>query len=189
MCVDTDEGDKELVPLFQRLRIRSGSTLSLVWGAHSQVVTVDVHQQMGTLGELTRDQAPSDACFQFVLKISFHWPRSIDRIVSLFGNVVSSGFGDLKVDASVNESMPYVLENEADDDLDLRKCERFEQNHIVDPIQKLRAEVNTQMPHHVFANLLWDLSTRVAEAFLQMCRADVGGHDHDRVLEIDRLAL
>ncbi len=66
--------------------------------------------------------------------------------------------------------------------------QRLEQHDVVHPVEELRTETGPQLPHDVMARLFADIPGR-GDPLDQVRGADVGGHDDDRVLEIDRTPL
>ena len=63
--------------------------------------------------------------------------------------------------------------------------EAAEQDHLVDAVEELGPEAAAQLAHHRLARFLHVLAAHRH----QMLRADIGGHDDQRVAEIDRAAL
>ena len=66
----------------------------------------------------------------------------------------------------------------------------LEDDHVVDAVQKLGAEVMVQLLLDLLAHRLF-LRRRLHRTliFVDVLRADVRGHDDDRILEIDDAAL
>src|SRR5690606_41234822 len=78
-----------------------------------------------------------------------------------------------------------VGEEQTDELLDLVRGERLEEDDVVDAVQELRPEVAAQFGEHRVARARLDMALTV-DALQQDRRADVAGHDDDRVLEVDR---
>ena len=65
----------------------------------------------------------------------------------------------------------------------------MEDDHFVDPIQELRPELDSERVRHRGLHRLVRLVAFVAAGRSDGRTADVAGHDHDRVLEVDGPAL
>ena len=97
------------------------------------------------------------------------------------------------------ELLVHVAEHQVHDAVDLLARERVEDNRIVHAVQELRPERPLQLFHHAVAHALvgplgllpWPAGAEADAVVLlgQPLRADVGGHDDDRVLEVDDAAL
>src|SRR5688500_13316238 len=61
-------------------------------------------------------------------------------------------------------------------------AKRTEQDNLVDPVQELRPELPVQFLHHLITGII---NTQI----LYPVAANIGSHDHDRVLEIYGAAL
>ena len=70
--------------------------------------------------------------------------------------------------------------------MDVLLVERVEDDRLVDPVQKLRQEPGLQRLFHRIADLL--LAATLLRDLLDRLAADVAGHHHDRVREVDRVA-
>ena len=71
-----------------------------------------------------------------------------------------------------------------------RLGERVEHDHLVDPVQELGPELQPQGVGDLALHRLVGLGVARADARGgDDLRADVAGHDHERVLEVDRPAL
>ena len=62
------------------------------------------------------------------------------------------------------------------------------EHDVVDPVEELGAEVPAQLGEDELAGVGLDLACG-RDAFDEVLRADVGGHDDDGVAEVDRAAL
>jgi hypothetical protein len=96
--------------------------------------------------------------------------------------------GDGQGHPAVGETTPQIVEHQLDDALDLRLGQRLEQHHVVDAVEEFGPEVAAQLGHDAFARVGLDL-TGSGHPFDQVLRADVGGHDHDRVAKVNRATL
>ena len=77
---------------------------------------------------------------------------------------------------------------QSDDLAQLRLVERPEDDDLVDPVQELGAEVLAQLLPDALGGALERIGPGLG-GLDERRRADVAGHDHDRVLEVDRPAL
>src|ERR1700756_2143295 len=122
------------------------------------------------------------------LEKSLQRPSAVDGIIPLTGDVLLCCFRHLQFEVPLAEPGTQQFELEVNDSFDLRERERLEQNDLVDPIEKLRPEVEPQLTHNLFAYRLGNF-TRLARVFDEERAADVGRHNNDGVLEIHRAAM
>ena len=102
---------------------------------------------------------------------------------------VGLGFlADIERDAPISQTRAQRDQQEVDDAPDLAGLQRLEQHHVVDAIEQLGTEVPPQLGHHLIARRIQDHAVP-GDAVEQQRRADVGGHDDDGVLEVDRATL
>ena len=73
--------------------------------------------------------------------------------------------------------------------LDLGLGERLEQHDVVEPVEELGPEVGAHLGRHELARVRLDLAVRADGVPDEVLRPDVGGHDDDRVAEVDGVSL
>ena len=107
---------------------------------------------------------------------------------------------DLEVDLLRPQLIAHAIKKQLDDHADLLDLQAAEDDHRVDAVQELRPELRLQVVEDLFLHAVVDLllfldlvtghrpeaEARVLE---QRLRADVAGHDDDRVAEVDAAAL
>ena len=96
---------------------------------------------------------------------------------------------DLQRHAALGEAVAQVVEHQVDDPLDLGLRQRLEQHDVVDPVEELGPEVRPQLAPGPPSRASGLISPSGVTPSSRYVRADVGGHDHDRVAEVDRTAL
>ena len=115
------------------------------------------------------------------------------RVVTLLGQEVLGGLGELDAEALALELTGETLGHQVDHLHDLALGELVEDDDLVDAVQELRAEVRLERVHDLVLHAL------VAHRLVGLGEADVGlaqvlgaqvrGHDDDGVAEVDRAAL
>ena len=75
-----------------------------------------------------------------------------------------------------------------DNTADIVLRERLEQDRFIKTVQKLRTERTSQFLHHMCLSVRFDVAV-VVNAVEQVLCTDVGGHDQDRILKVNRPAL
>src|SRR5215207_213898 len=91
--------------------------------------------------------------------------------------------------------LAQAQEHQVDDREDLVARELVEDDHLVDPVEQLRAEDLAQLAHDPVLHVLVGQAALVADGEAERLvlrdrgSPDVRGHDHDRVAEVDLAAL
>ena len=122
------------------------------------------------------------------MEVAFERPGAVDGVVPLAGDVFAGGIGEVEGDAALGETAAQLSEEQVHDLLDLVQRERLEENDLVDPVEEFGPEMAAEFGHHRFAGLLRDLPLGI-EPLHEERGADIGGHDDQGVLEVDRAAL
>ena len=128
---------------------------------------------------------------------SLQRPRTVDRVEALPGEELLRRVRELELDLALGQAGPKSTQLDVDDLLDVVSTERIEDHDLVDTVEELRAEVLANCFHDALADplpcacSLREVDDAVARrAFGQdVLAAQVAGHDHDRVPEVDRPAL
>ena len=115
---------------------------------------------------------------------AFQRTCAIGRIVSAFGEQVARLGREVQRDPHVLQPFGQPFELHVHDPADVVPAQRVEHDDVVDPVEKLRPEILPQRPQH-FLGLLFLRTARAMEHLA----AQVGRHDDNRVLEVDRAAL
>src|SRR5262249_37043132 len=116
---------------------------------------------------------------------SFHWPRAVNRVLTLVGKHCFGPFGIIKDHFSAPQVLAKSPELDLDNRLDFLATQAVEDNYLIDSIQEFRLESVAQrrhdLPLHFFAV--------GASQILDILAAEVRGHNDNRVLAIYGLAL
>ena len=97
-----------------------------------------------------------------------------------------------------DEALRAARQLDIDDRLDLLPAEGVEDDDLVDPVEQLRPEVLADGVHHALADAdlrgrqLGEVDDTAAvgqHRIQEVLAAEVAGHDHDRVLEVDGATL
>src|SRR5262249_28086020 len=109
---------------------------------------------------------------------------AVDRVVAAVGEIVTRRFAELEREVAIRQTEGQPAELDVDDLPYVLAVERVKDDDVVDAVQELRTEVLPERRQHLVADGL----VRAA------CRGDglaaeVGGHDDDGVLEVDRSTL
>ena len=140
---------------------------------------------------------PQDALRQGVLDVALDGTAqgtgAQRGVVALLGQVVLGRVGELEGEALAEELRLQPPHHQVDDLDDLGPGQLVEHDGVVDPVQELGAEVLLERLVHLLLHLL--VRHRLAgllEAdggLAEVGRAQVGRHDDDGVLEVDRAPL
>ena len=97
--------------------------------------------------------------------------------------------GEFERDVPVRQPRAQMPELDIDDLLQVRFRERMEHDGLVHAVQELGPEAAPHLFEHGLLHTLVRLAFKRAAVFQNAVAADIGGHDRDRVLEVDRAAL
>jgi len=126
--------------------------------------------------------------------------RAVDRIKPGVCDSLDRRRREFHRDLHIGKLLLETLEHLARNSLDILVQELVEHDDVVDTVDKLRAEYLLQLAHHKLFRALKVALRSIcfaggckAEALLLLlrdeARADVRGHDDDRVLKADHLAV
>ena len=82
----------------------------------------------------------------------------------------------------------YIFDQQINNRADIGLRQWLEHNDLIQPVQKFRSEMSFQVIHCHFLTLFVNRSV-FFDALQQIICSDIGGHDQDRILEIDRASL
>ena len=150
--------------------------------------------------EAARQQRLGELVLDHVLDDAAQRPRAVVDVVAELDDVVLGFLRDLELDLLGVELVAHPREQQLDDHPDLLDLEAAEDDDRVDAVQELGPELRLELVedlllHPVVGLLLVlglvDRDRLEAEARVleERLRADVAGHDDDRVAEVDPAAL
>ena len=123
---------------------------------------------------------------QFILDSPLEGPRSVDRVKALAGEVAHGFIGDFQFDSLVCEALSEVFELNSDDAFYLVDTEGSEDDEFIQAVHEFWPEVHL----HFFENpLLCLLKIGIADRIAIVVRAQVTGHDNNRIFKVDRSSL
>ena len=126
--------------------------------------------------------------FHIFLKVSLQRSCTIDRIISVLYNVCLGCICKLDLKFLVLQSLVHICQHQIHNVSDVIFRQRFEQDDLIQTVQKLWSEVSSQVTHYLFLTLRTDIAFLV-NAFQQIAGTNVGGHDQNRVLEVHSSSL
>src|SRR5208337_71841 len=147
-----------------------------------------VHPDDGAVRDVAGQQRAPDAGLYVARDEAAQRAGAVDGIEALLGDEPPGLLGELQRLRPGGQPLPQAVEHEVHDALDLRLGERLEQHDVVQAVEELRAEIAAQGTHHPVAGVGLDLPFG-GHAVQEVLRADIGGHDYDRVAEVDGTAL
>src|SRR6185503_2580279 len=115
--------------------------------------------------------------------------RAVHGIVALFNNPIFCRLCQDEVNLPIRKPLQEGRELNVDDVPDLAASKRVEKDDVVHAVQELRFEVRAHRLEQLAADSLVDGRLAALGPFGDVVTADVGRHDDDAVLEIDRTAL
>ena len=109
------------------------------------------------------------------------------RIVPVARQQLSGGLIDLEGQLLLREAFLQAFQLNLDNPRELLFVEAVEDDDVIHAVQKFRPEMSFQLRSDPFGHLRLALEGpfAVLEIFLNDRRANVAGHDHERVFEID----
>ena len=119
------------------------------------------------LPELALEQAQRERVLEQPLDRTLERSRTVGRVPACLGDQLACAVRQLEREAALGEPLVQPRELHPDDLAELLTRERLEHDDLVDPVQELGPEAI----RHVLGG------------------ADVRGHDHDGVAEVDRAAV
>src|SRR5262249_17598317 len=130
------------------------------------------------------DALPGQGRLDLLLDGALERPGPVDRVVAAVREIVTRRLAELEREVAIRQTECEPAELDVDDLPYVLAVERVKDDDVVDAVQKLRTEVLPERRQHLVADGL----VRAA------CRGDglaaeVGGHDDDGVLEVDRSTL
>ena len=126
--------------------------------------------------------------FDGALEISLQRTRAEHGVKAAVDDKLLCAVGDLKAEALVLKALPERGGKDINDTVKLRLGKRLEADDLVKAVEELRPELLMQLSHDLLPCALFDLAL-IVYAFKQILAAEVGGHDDNGVLEIDRASL
>ena len=75
-----------------------------------------------------------------MLQKAFQRPRTIDRVVGGFGNKISGSGRQLQAQSAFGQSLSQFFDQQQDNLPNILSAERFEDDYVIDPVEKFRSE-------------------------------------------------
>src|SRR5262245_54389669 len=116
---------------------------------------------------------------------SFQRPRAVNRVITLVGKQCFGLIGNIKDHFSARQVLTQPPELDLDNRLDFLAAQAVEDNNLIDSIQEFRLESVAQRRHDLPLHFLAVCASQI----LDILAAEIGGHNDNRVLSIDRPAL
>src|SRR5471032_2763160 len=116
-------------------------------------------------------------------------PCAVRRVEAFLHEIFLGLVRQLHVNLGLLEPLHQAPELDVDDLLQVLAAERVEEDDLVDPVQELGPEVLTQRLVHLAPRAFINSTAFAHRLFGDEVAAQIGRHDDDRVLEVDRPAL
>ena len=158
-------------------------------GLEREPARTDVDHDPIPVPYLARDQPSSERGLDLGLDDPLEGPRAVDGVVASLGEKIPGRGGELEPELAVAQPCLEPRELDVDDRAQIGARQRVEDDHVIDPVQELGTEVLAQRLEHVAAHRLVRFGIRTAAMSGHELAPQVGGHDDDGVLEVDRAAL
>ena len=129
---------------------------------------------------------PASGILDELLDHALQRPRSVDRIVALVGQPRARGVIEFQRELTIDKQLLQPPDLDVDDGRHVLALETVEQDDLVDAVEEFRPELGAHLGHDVGPHGLGVLALLLVG---QELGADVGRHDDQRVLEVDRAAL
>src|ERR1043165_9681457 len=155
-----------------------------------ELAVVHVHEHRVARLELPFEQADRQRIDDLALQRALERPRAERGVVACARQMVLRRLADLERQAALGDHLRQAAELDLDDPLDVAEVEGVEDDHVVDAVEELRAEVAVQflldrVPHLLFLRR----GLRRLLELEDVLRADVRRHDDHGVLEVDHASL
>src|SRR5438270_2447999 len=172
---------------------RVGSTSSFSLSSRGQgygldefeLAVLDLHPDPVAVAEPALQHRHREPVLEQALDGPLQRPGAVGRVPAALGQERLGLLGQLQLDLAFRQPAAERLQLDVDDRLQLFAGQRLEHDHLVDAVQELGAEVLNQHAHDAVPDLVEGL----AGELLDDLAAEVGGHDQDRVPEVDGAAL
>src|SRR5690625_4283709 len=183
-------------PSGDRWRIRQrGLRVAAEREPATRALALDVHDHDLTAAELAEENLLRERVLDLALDRPAQWPGTEHRIEAVFGGQLLRGLGQLQTHVLVPQSLVQTGDHEVDDPHDLVLRELVEHDGVVDTVEELRTEVllklflHLVLHPHVTQRLVVGRREPEVDPLGDVPGSEVGGHDDDRVLEVDHPAL
>ena len=134
--------------------------------------------------DLAGQQHAGQLVAHFGLHQPAQWTGAVRRIIPGVRQPFAGRRGDVQRDTPVGQALSHPGHLDVHDAAELLARERVEHDDVVQTVQELRLEVHVDGVHH---GLLLGVGVHVLVH--EELRAEVGGHDQNRVLEVHGPAL
>ena len=122
-----------------------------------------------------------------LLYISLQRSCAVYRVVAVVYDILLCCVRQTDRQLLIRDAPVQILDRQIYDIANIVLGQRLEEYDLIQPVQKLRSERAAQVVHDHLSRIVLDLSG-IIDALEQVLRADVAGHDDDRVLEVHGLA-
>src|SRR5919202_7085747 len=140
-----------------------------------------VDDDVVAVGELALQHAHRQRLDQVLLDGPLERPRAVHRVEALASHQLFGRVGELEPHLALGQPLAQPAQLDLDDALDLLQAQRVEDDDLVDAVDQLGPEVRPHGVHDPLADLVF-----AHAALVDPLRAQVAGHDDDRVAEVDR---
>ena len=124
---------------------------------------------------------------------TFHRTGAEFRVIPCIGKEVYGSICQNKFYTVTGKHLLHTLDLEHHNLLDFGLCQWQEHDGLVDTVQEFRADGLFQHIHHFLFGFLYDLlliaTVELLHLALDIAAAHVGGHDDNRILEVDRTSF
>ena len=153
--IHSDQSGVDLVTLIYRALDESPASIDLGsvgrrWhsgtGCHPQLVVLDIDRQGRAGTDLSSDDRSADASLELMLQIAFERSRSVDGVEAGASDELASFFRQFEGHTQFRQSPAKIGHLEVDDLLELCQGQRFEEDDVVDAVEKLGPELPPAAP-------------------------------------------
>src|SRR5487761_1821582 len=149
------------------------------------VSTFGVDSDRVALAELALEQHHRQRVLYEALNRALQGTGSIDRVPTTLREQLACGISDHEMHPSVRQPVFESLQLNIDDGSQLLLGQRLEDDHLVDAVEKLGAEVFSQHGDHRVTHSFEVLAVHL----LDQWATEIRRHDQNRVAEVDGPAL
>ena len=127
-------------------------------------------------------------CLHIILEITFQRTCAVNRIITVIHYHLFGSICKLQRKLLVSQTVAELFDHKIYDLTYIILGQRLEHDNLIQTVQKFRTEMTTKIIHNLFLCLRFDISLLV-DTVKKVRRTNVGSHDQDRILKINRTSL
>ena len=129
-----------------------------------ELVVFDVHRERAARGDIAGENGSCQQRFHAALEIPAQRTRAVERIVAALDDKLLRPVGDAELERAIGQTLSEPFDHDVDDAGEVVFRERLEEDHLIETVQKLRAERAVQLAHDGALRRIGDITLHITEA-------------------------